>query len=64
MFVFTDSIGALKEAATRPSGRLSAHEMLGQLRDLPGRNLRFSPRPGATLVPERGVEKRAIQRNR
>jgi hypothetical protein len=64
MFVFTDSIGALKEAVTRPSGRVSAHEMLGQLRDLPGRNLRFSPRPGTGLVATPDVEKRAIQRNR
>jgi ATP-dependent exoDNAse (exonuclease V) alpha subunit len=64
MLVFTDSIGALKEAVTRPSGRLSAHEMLGQLRDLPGRNLRFSPRHGTALAPERGIEKREIQRNR
>ena len=64
MFVFTDSIGALKEAVTRPSGRLSAHEMLGRLRDLPGRNLRFSLRPGTGMVPEPGVEKSAIQRNR
>jgi hypothetical protein len=38
--------------------------MLGQLRDLPGRNLRFSPRPGTGLVAAPGVEKRAIQRNR
>jgi ATP-dependent exoDNAse (exonuclease V) alpha subunit len=64
MFVFTDSLLALKEAVIRRSDRLSAHELLGQLRDLPGRNLRFSQRPGTALAPERGVEKREIQRNR
>jgi conjugative relaxase-like TrwC/TraI family protein len=63
MFVFTDSIGALKEAVMRPSGRLSAREMLGQLSRLPDRDLRFSP-PETGLVPERAAEKIAIPRNR
>ena len=40
MFVFTDSLLALKEAVMRPSGRVSAHEMLGKLRSVPG-NARF-----------------------
>jgi hypothetical protein len=64
MFVFTDSIGALKEAVMRPSGRLSAHEMPGRLSGLRDRNLRFSPRPETGPVPERTIEKTAIERNR
>ena len=64
MFVFTDSLLALKEAVMRPSGRLSAHELLGELRDLPGRKLRFSPNPETGLVPRRTAEKIAIPRNR
>jgi ATP-dependent exoDNAse (exonuclease V) alpha subunit len=64
MFVFTDSIGALKEAVMRPSGRVSAHEMLGELSSLRDRNLRFSPNQETGVVPERAIEKIAIQRNR
>jgi hypothetical protein len=64
MLVFTDSLRALKEAVTRPSERLSAHELLGQIRDLPGGRSRFLPGPETGLVPERRVEKIAIQRSR
>jgi conjugative relaxase-like TrwC/TraI family protein len=63
MFVFTDSLLALKEAVMRPSERLSAHELLGQIRGLPGRS-RFSPGPETGLVPERRVEKIATERSR
>jgi conjugative relaxase-like TrwC/TraI family protein len=63
MFVFTDSLLALKEAVMRPSGRLSAHELLGQIRVLPSRS-RFSPGPETGLVPERRVEKIATERSR
>jgi conjugative relaxase-like TrwC/TraI family protein len=64
MYVFTDSIGALKEAVMRPSGRVSAHEMLGQLSSLRDRNLKFSPARESGIAPERSIEKIAIQRNR
>lgn len=64
MFVFTDCLLALKEAVMRPSSRLSAHEMLGELRDLPGRKLRFPPNPETGLVPGRTAEKITIPRNR
>jgi hypothetical protein len=64
MFVFTDSIGALKEAVMRPSGRVSAHEMLGQLSGLRGRNLRFSPSPETGFVPGRNDQELAISQNR
>ena len=64
MFVFTDSLLALKEAVMRTSSRLSAHEMLGELRNLPGRKLRFPPNPETGLVPGRTAEKIAIPRNR
>ena len=63
MFVFTDSLLALKEAVMQPSGRLSAHELLGQIRGLPSRS-RFSPGPETGLVPERRVKKIAMQRSR
>jgi conjugative relaxase-like TrwC/TraI family protein len=62
MFVFTDSLLALKEAVIRPSRRLSAHELLGQIRDLPGRSSFSSPE--TNLVPERRVEKIATERSR
>jgi conjugative relaxase-like TrwC/TraI family protein len=35
MHVFTDSLGALKEAVTRPSTRLSAHELVARISPLP-----------------------------
>jgi hypothetical protein len=63
MFVFTDSLLALKEAVMRPSDRLSAHELLGQIPGLP-RHSRLSPTPATGLVPERSVEKVTIQRTR
>ncbi len=37
MYVFTDSLGALKEAVTRPSTRLSAHELVARIGPLPHR---------------------------
>ena len=38
MHVFTDSLGALKEAVTRPSARLSAHELVARIGPLPRRD--------------------------
>ena len=35
MYVFTDSLGALKEAVMRPSTRLSAHELVARMGPLP-----------------------------
>jgi hypothetical protein len=64
MHVFTDSIGALRDAVMQPSGRVSAHELLGQLPGLRGRNLRFSPHPETGLVSERTDEETAIQKSR
>jgi hypothetical protein len=64
MYVFTDSIGALRDAVMRPSRRVSAHELLGQLSELRGRNLRSSPHPETHLVFERRDEKIAIQKSR
>jgi conjugative relaxase-like TrwC/TraI family protein len=64
MFVFTDSLLALKEAVMRPSSRVSAHEVLGEVRDLPGRKLRFSANPETGLVAGGIAEKIAILRNR
>jgi conjugative relaxase-like TrwC/TraI family protein len=64
MYVFTDSLLALKEAVMRPSDRFSAHELLGQIGNLPTRRSRFSPGPETGLVPERRVEKTATERSR
>ncbi len=71
MHVFTDSLGALKEAVTRPSARLSAHELVARIRPLPRRDsisLKASRGHESPLnagpVHERPVRNEAAHRSR
>jgi len=71
MYVFTDSLGALKEAVTRPSTRLSAHELVARIGPLPHRDfisLEASRGQQSPLntgpVHERPAENEAAQRSR
>lgn len=71
MHVFTDSVSALKEAVMRPSVRLSAHELLGKIDSLRGRNLGSPLDPGShrnaavmghVPIRERPIENEGVQR--
>jgi hypothetical protein len=69
--VFTDSLGALKEAVVRPSARLSAHELVAGIGPLPRRNSitveagRSHESPlNAGPVRERPIQNEATRRSR
>ncbi|MFY9984531.1 MAG: MobF family relaxase [Chthoniobacterales bacterium] len=71
MYVFTDSLGALKEAVMRPSTRLSAHELVARMGPLPRRDF-ISPEASrghesplnSGSVRERPVQNEATHRSR
>jgi hypothetical protein len=73
MYVFTDSLGALKEAVMRPSARLSAHELVGEIGASPVRDFdsrsgrrgghRFSVPLGNSWARERPVENGGVQKS-
>ena len=71
MQVFTDSLGALKEAALRRGTRISAHELVGEIRPLPQRDsISLEANRGhespltAGPVRERPIQNEATHRSR
>jgi hypothetical protein len=67
MYVFTDSLGALKEAVMRPSTRLSAHELVARIGPLPRRDSASRGQQSslnAGPVHERPAENEAAHRSR